>query len=50
MLTMDNPQKRRVRAEIERLVAEADKLPDGKLRQELVDQIANLNIEIQAKD
>ncbi|MGP8250985.1 MAG: hypothetical protein ACLQHF_03060 [Terracidiphilus sp.] len=45
---MDDPRKRRIRAEIERLVAEADKLPEGGRRRELVDRIAVLNIEYQA--
>ncbi|MGD0521013.1 MAG: hypothetical protein ABSA48_07130 [Terracidiphilus sp.] len=47
---MDYPQERHIKAEIERLAAEADELPEGDHRQELVDQIADLNVELQAED
>jgi hypothetical protein len=44
------PEERRLKAEIERLAVEADKFPEGELRQELVDLIAEKNIEFQAED
>jgi hypothetical protein len=47
---MNYPKYRRIRAEIERLAAEADELPEGEARKKIVDQIAILNIDIQALD
>jgi hypothetical protein len=37
-------------ADLERLTAEADQLPEGDQRQQLVAQIANLNVEYQAEE
>jgi hypothetical protein len=45
-----DPKKQRIMAEIERLTAEADQLPEGEQRRQLVGQIADLNVEYQAKD
>jgi hypothetical protein len=43
-------KKQQVMAEIERLTAQADQLPEGEERQQLVHQIARLNVEYQAED
>jgi len=42
--------KQQLLAEIERLSAQADQLPEGEERQQLVAQIADLNVEYQAED
>ncbi len=43
-------KKHQIMAEIERLTAEADQLPEGEQRRHLVGQIAELNVEYQAED
>jgi hypothetical protein len=43
-------KKQQIMADLERLTAEADQLPEGDQRQQLVAQIANLNVEYQAED
>ncbi len=45
-----NSKKQQIMADLERLTAEADQLPEGDQRQQLVTQIANLNVEYQAED
>lgn len=45
-----DPKKQQIMAEIERLTAQADQLPEGDQRQQLVAQIADLNVEYQAED
>jgi outer membrane murein-binding lipoprotein Lpp len=46
----NDSKKQQVMAEIERLTAQVDQLPEGDQRQQLVAQIANLNVEYQAED
>ena len=46
----NDPKKQPVMAEIERLTAEADQLPEGEQRRQLVAQIADLNVEYQTED
>jgi hypothetical protein len=46
----NDSKKQQIRADLERLTAEADQLPEGEQRRQLVDQIAKLNIEYQAGD
>jgi hypothetical protein len=43
-------KKQQVMAEIERLTAQADQLPEGGQRQQIVAHIADLNVEYQAED
>lgn len=43
-------KKQQIMADLERLTAEADRLPEGEQRQQLVAQIAKLNVEYQAED
>jgi hypothetical protein len=43
-------KKQQIMADLERLTAEADQLPEGDQRQQLVAQIAKLNVEYQAED
>lgn len=43
-------KKQQIMADLERLTAEADQLPEGEQRRQLVDQIAKLNVEYQAED
>jgi hypothetical protein len=45
-----NSKKQKVMAEIERLTAQADELPEGEERQQIVAQIAVHNAEYQADD
>ncbi len=42
--------KDKILAEIETLNTEADQLPDGEARRDLVDRIADLSVEYQAED
>jgi hypothetical protein len=46
---MNDKEKRALMARIALLAAKADVLPEGTRRQKLVDQIATLNIKLQAK-
>jgi hypothetical protein len=43
-------KKQQIMADLERLTAEADQLPEGDQRQQLVAKIAKLNVEYQAED
>jgi hypothetical protein len=47
---MADKSKKQIAAEIERLTALADRLPEGERRQKLVARIADLNVEYQAED
>jgi hypothetical protein len=47
---MASKSKKQIKAEIERLTALADRLPEGERRQKLVARIADLNVEYQAED
>jgi hypothetical protein len=42
--------KEELLAKIQQLASEADKLPDGKQRRQLVDEIAALNVAYQVED
>lgn len=46
---MGSKSKKQIAAEIERLTALADRLPEGERRKQLVDRIAALNVERQAE-
>jgi len=46
----NDSKKQQIMADLERLTAEADQLPEGDQRQQLVAQIAKLNVEYQAED
>ncbi len=46
----NDSKKQQIMADLERLTAEADQLPEGDQRRKLVDQIADLNVEYQAED
>ena len=46
----NDSQKQQIMADLERLTAEADQLPEGDQRQQLAAQIAKLNVEYQAED
>jgi hypothetical protein len=47
---MAGKSKKQIKAEIERLTALADRLPEGERRQKLVARMADLNVEYQAED
>jgi hypothetical protein len=46
----NDSKKQQIMADLERLTTEADQLPEGEQRQQLVAQIAKLNVEYQAED
>jgi hypothetical protein len=46
----NDSKKQQIMADLERLTTEADQLPEGEQRRQLVDQIAKLNVEYQAED
>jgi hypothetical protein len=46
----NDSEKQQIMADLERLTAEADQLPEGDQRQQLVAMIAKLNVEYQAED
>jgi hypothetical protein len=46
----NDSEKQQIMADLERLTAEADQLPEGDQRQQLVAKIAKLNVEYQAED
>jgi hypothetical protein len=46
----NDSKKQQIMADLERLTAEADQLPEGKQLQQLVAQIAKLNVDYQAED
>ncbi|MGO9271332.1 MAG: hypothetical protein ACLQOO_13920 [Terriglobia bacterium] len=47
---MEHSKAQQTMAQIETLSAEADQIPDGDERRQLIDQIAKLNVEYQSGD
>jgi hypothetical protein len=47
---MNHTKEQQIMAQIEALCAKADQLPDGDERRNLIDEIAELNVEYQSGD